>query len=105
MDAIYDRASLVALPVEMRVAYVQKLLELTGPVPQFLITLDYDQAQMAGPPFAVRHAEVNQLYSGVYGVLAGPDVEIDVLPSHARFAERGLKALFECVYLLQVSKK
>lgn len=109
IDAIYDRAALIALPVEMRSVYVEKLLALTGPVPQFLITLSYDQSQMAGPPFAVRHSEVNQLYRDVYGeqggVLPGPNVEIDVLPSHGHFAERGLTALSECVYLLQISKK
>lgn len=109
IDGVYDRASLIALPVEMRSAYVEKLLALTGPVPQFLITLSYDQSQMAGPPFAVLQSEVNQLYRDAYGEqggeLPGPTVEIDVLPSHGHFAERGLTALSESVYLLQVSKK
>lgn len=103
IDVVYDRASLIALPPEMRSQYVQKLLELTGPVPQFLITLSYDQGQMQGPPFSVEHAEVNELYEQAYGHLSGPDVEIDVLPSHGHFAARGLTALHECVYLLPIS--
>ena len=105
IDAVYDRASLIALPPALRTSYVQKLLELTGTVPQFLITLSYDQSQMEGPPFSVSHREVNELYRQAYGELSGPAVEIDVLPSHAHFAERGLTALSESVYLLQVSKK
>lgn len=105
IDAIYDRASLIALPAELRARYVQKLLELTGAAPQFLITLSYEQGQLAGPPFSVKHAEVNALYREAYGELSAPDVEIDVLPSHGHFAARGLTALSECVYLLQVSKK
>ena len=100
IDAVYDRASLIALPISMRSQYVQKLLELTGPVPQFLITLSYDQHQMSGPPFAVTQPEVNELYRAAYGDLTGPDVEIDVLPTHGHFAARGLTALKECVYLL-----
>jgi len=103
IDVVYDRASLIALPPDMRSQYVQKLLELTGPVPQFLITLSYDQRKMSGPPFAVTHPEVNALYRAAYGDLTGPDVEIDVLPSHGHFAARGLTALKECVYLLPVS--
>ena len=105
IDAVYDRASLIALPIELRRQYVTKLLELTSPVPQFLITLRYDQSQMQGPPFSVDHHEVNALYSKAYGELSAPDVEIDILSSHGHFAERGLTALNECVYLLQVSKK
>jgi len=109
IDAVYDRASLIAMPKELRAPYVQKLLELTGPVAQFLISLSYDQSQMAGPPFAVTNDEVKELYQTAYGEINGPNVDIDVLPSHGHFAARGLTSLHECVYLLpsasQVSKK
>ena len=105
IDAVYDRAALIALPETMRAPYVSKLLELTGPVPQFLITLDYEQEQMAGPPFSVPLNEINQLYGGIYGEHTAPDVVIDVLPSHGHFAARGLEALSECVYLFQPSQK
>jgi len=103
IDVVYDRASLIALPPEMRRQYVQKLLELTGPVPQFLITLSYEQSQMPGPPFSVEPSEVNELYEPAYGKLTGPAVEIDVLPTHGHFAARGLTALRERVYLLPMS--
>jgi len=43
VDAIYDRAALVALPDEMRRRYSAHLRHITENAPQFLITFDYDQ--------------------------------------------------------------
>ena len=37
VDAVYDRAALVALPGEMRARYTTHLLEITNKVPQLLI--------------------------------------------------------------------
>ncbi len=53
VDIIYDRASLVALPAEMRVQYVERLKQLWSGGKILLVTLDYDQDEMAGPPFSV----------------------------------------------------
>ena len=53
VDAVYDRAALVALPAPMRDRYAAHLMKITGTAPQLLIAFDYDQSVMAGPPFAV----------------------------------------------------
>ncbi len=76
VDAIYDRAALIALPPDMRRRYVAHLRELTGAAPQLLLTIDYDQSQMDGPPFAVSDAEVREHYSAAYDVnqLSSEDV-------------------------------
>jgi len=66
VDAIYDRAALVALPEGMRTQYAQHLIAITGGAAQLLITFDYDQSQMPGPPFCVNSDEVNALYSADY---------------------------------------
>lgn len=66
VDAIYDRAALVALPPEMRQAYAEHLKALTNGEPQLLICFDYDQRQMDGPPFAVNEAEIVKLYGNRY---------------------------------------
>jgi thiopurine S-methyltransferase len=58
VDAVYDRAALVALPPELRRRYVKHLDTLAGNAPQLLITLAYDQTQVDGPPFSVTAAEV-----------------------------------------------
>jgi thiopurine S-methyltransferase len=59
IDAVYDRAALIALPAELRPRYVDHLRALVAPgTPGLLITLEYEQAQMTGPPFSVVDAEV-----------------------------------------------
>ncbi|OFC72039.1 thiopurine S-methyltransferase [Alteromonas confluentis] len=68
IDAVYDRAALVALPFEMRVRYTKHLRDLTGTAPQLLITFDYDQQKMDGPPFAVIANEVEQHYIDHYSI-------------------------------------
>ncbi len=66
--AVYDRAALIALPADMRRDYARHLCRITKAAPQLLITLDYDQAELAGPPFAVDAAEVRRLYAAAYEI-------------------------------------
>lgn len=66
VDAIYDRAALVAFPEEMRNRYSVHLTEITGKAPQLLICYDYDQSLMEGPPFSVTSEEVKRHYAGKY---------------------------------------
>ncbi|NJR66332.1 MAG: thiopurine S-methyltransferase [Leptolyngbyaceae cyanobacterium CRU_2_3] len=66
VDAIYDRAALVALPKAMRDRYTAHLMEITDQAPQLLICYEYDQNLMEGPPFSISHEEVNQHYGGRY---------------------------------------
>ncbi|WP_226661143.1 thiopurine S-methyltransferase [Microbulbifer aggregans] len=66
VDAIYDRAALVALPPAMRKEYAVHVANLTGCAPQLLISFDYDQSLLPGPPFCVDDDEVGQLYSRAY---------------------------------------
>lgn len=66
VDALYDRAALVALPEPMRDRYTAHLIEITDKAPQLLVTFEYDQSLMEGPPFSVDSEEVNRHYSGCY---------------------------------------
>lgn len=66
VNATYDRAALVALPEEMRRRYTKHLVELTNQAPQLLITFEYDQGQMSGPPFSISSDEVHSHYDWVY---------------------------------------
>lgn len=59
--AVYDRAAMIALPPDMRRRYVAHMDALVS-VPQLLVTLEYEQACMAGPPFAVMEVEVRGLH-------------------------------------------
>lgn len=94
IDAIYDRAALIALPESMRQKYADHLMVLTQCAKQLLITLTYDQALMPGPPFSVSEEEVAAHYQGAY--------RIGLLCDH--FSETGLKGkhpAYERVWLLQ----
>ena len=63
IDALYDRAALVALPAELRVRYIAHLRTLlTAATPGLLVTFDYPQDQMEGPPFSVPDVEVRSHY-------------------------------------------
>jgi thiopurine S-methyltransferase len=66
IDAIYDRAALVALPEAMRLRYAEHLRKITDTAPQLLVTYEYDQNLMAGPPFSVDNAEVQRHYATDY---------------------------------------
>ena len=66
VDAIYDRAALVALPVDMRASYAGHMAAITNRARQFLITFEYDQSVMDGPPFSVTPEEVERLYKDAY---------------------------------------
>ncbi|MDP2714529.1 thiopurine S-methyltransferase [Rheinheimera sp.] len=66
--AIYDRAALVALPDAMRQRYAQHLITISQRAPQLVICFEYDQAQLAGPPFSVDSLEMHKLYSKVYSL-------------------------------------
>ncbi|HMU65987.1 MAG TPA: thiopurine S-methyltransferase [Cellvibrionaceae bacterium] len=68
VDAIYDRAALVALPENKRKFYSSHLIDIAARVPQLLICFEYDQSQMPGPPFAILEAEVKSHYQQYYGL-------------------------------------
>ena len=99
VSAVYDRASLIALPPEMRARYVRHLVGILPEETQILlITVDYPQQEMQGPPFSVSCGEVEELYREHADVrlLAHPDV----LAQNPRFQQRGLSRLVENSYLL-----
>lgn len=66
VDAIYDRAALVALPSAMRARYAQHLRKISHDAKQLLVCFEYEQAQLAGPPFAVSEDEVRAHYAVHY---------------------------------------
>lgn len=97
---LYDRAALIALPAQMRERYCAHLSRILPRHCQgLLVTLDYDQAVMAGPPFAVPDDEVR--------VLLAPDWQLEVLESRDilgeswKFLQVGASRLEERVYRLQ----
>ena len=94
VDAIYDRAALVALPPTMRMNYADQLARISHVAPQLLISFDYDQTQMPGPPFSVPENELQLLYGKRYRL---QPLASAPLPGGLK----GQCAAFEQVWLLQ----
>ena len=93
VDAIYDRAALVALPEPTRSQYTQHLMEVTKSAIQLLITFDYDQSKMDGPPFSIDVNKVQQYYSNAYNVTP---LESKIVPGKLK----GICAADEQIWLL-----
>ena len=97
VSLVYDRAALIALPPTMRGNYARHLKTLLPTeVSMLLVTLDYPEGQIAGPPFNVGDAEVEALY--------GDDFAVErrfhrPLPQDDDFARRrGLSGASESVF-------
>ena len=100
VDAVFDRAALIALPPAMRPRYAAQICRLTHPRAKILlVTLEYDQAQMAGPPHSVPADEVARLFGATHALeVLQRDEQLADFP---KFAQRGLSALAEVSYVLR----
>jgi len=97
VSAIYDRASLVALPDEMRRQYVELLAEnLPEHVSILLVTIEYQQQLMSGPPFSVSSEEVDRLYKPHFSV--ENLYQQEVINEQPRFKQKGLDTMIERVF-------
>ena len=76
VDAIYDRAALVALPGEMRDRYTAHLMEMTNKAPQLLVSYEYDQSLMDGPPFAISNEEIHRHYGTSYDLTLVESIDV-----------------------------
>lgn len=68
VQAVYDRAALIALPTAMRERYTAHLVDLTQAAPQLLLTYEYNQQRMDGPPFSITQQHIRQYYADIYQV-------------------------------------
>jgi thiopurine S-methyltransferase len=97
---VYDRASLIALPPDMRPRYAQHMATILPPTAAvLLVTMEYPAGAMQGPPFAVDAAEVRRLYAARFQVRHL--LRKDILAENPQFRERGLASLHEQVYRLE----
>lgn len=101
INAVYDRAALVALPPDMRMDYAMQLLAVLMPAAEILlIAFDYPQHEMPGPPFSVQADEIESLYRRWCSVeLLNSE---DMLGIEPHFRERGVSEMFEQTYRLIV---
>ncbi|BBH47408.1 thiopurine S-methyltransferase [Pseudomonas sp. KU43P] len=95
---LYDRAALIALPPQMRSGYMRLLSQLLPAGSGLLVTLDYQQERLAGPPFSVVDDEVRRGFAG----WRVEEVEAqDVIGDSPKFLQAGVERLVERVYRVQ----
>lgn len=95
---LYDRAALIALPPEMRERYMAMLSNILPSGGRgLLVTLDYDQAKLEGPPFSVGDEEVRRGFCA-WKVEALEAVE--VIEESPKFRQAGIASLLERAYRL-----
>ena len=99
VSAVYDRAALIALTAAQRPGYAAHLTRLLGHgTTGLLITLEYNQPEMNGPPFSVPREEVSRLFDSAFTI--EHLYQLDVLEDNQKFREKGLTELTEHAFLL-----
>lgn len=95
-DGFYDRAALVALPPQIRPAYVRHTKErLNEGAKQLLVTMEYDQAKVGGPPFSVPGNEVGEYWPQ----LRRAAERDDIANCPPKFRHAGLSEVTEVVWV------
>ena len=99
-NAFYDRAALIALPASLRQRYADEVYAaLPARCRGLLVSLEYPQAELDGPPFAVDESQVRALYRRDWSI------EVlereDILPNQPAFQAQGLTAMHNVAYQLQ----
>lgn len=96
-SALYDRAAVIALPAPMRERYAEHLQNiLPAGLKGLLVTLDYDQSQISGPPFSVDDDQVQHMFGGAWQIQVLESQ--DVLSDSGKFVQAGATRLEERVY-------
>lgn len=68
IDAIYDRAAIVALTKELRIKYAEHLRSISNNAPQLLLCFEYNQLLMNRTPYSVDELEVKMHYAQHYEI-------------------------------------
>ena len=99
IQAIFDRASLIALPDKLRKNYVALLRSLgSSNTKLLLVTLAYEEGMISGPPHSIPENKIFELFA------FATNIELlekqDILPESPNFQKAGLRWAYEAVYLI-----
>lgn len=94
-DAHYDRGALVALPAEHRSRYAaHTTARLSADPVQLVITLEYEQDRVEGPPYSVSPDELLTYWPALERV----DACDDIANAPPKFRDAGLAEMTEVVW-------
>lgn len=101
INAVYDKAAIIALPPEQRKTYSEIVKNIISSNTQMLLNcFEYKQEEMDGPPFAVFRSELEQHYGELFSIRLLQ--EQSLFEQLQQFQLRGLSSyLTEKVYLLK----
>ena len=99
IQAIFDRASLIALPDKLRKNYVALLRSLGScNTKLLLVTLAYEEGMISGPPHSIPENKIFELFA------FATNIELlekqDILSESPNFHKAGLRWAHEAVYLI-----
>jgi thiopurine S-methyltransferase len=113
-DAIYDRASMIAIEPTKRQDYTILLGSMLRPGGSILLitiekrTIIKEEAKLSGPPFSIDEMQVRQFYEGLDWVesitLLEERNEINSDADAERWKERGVSEAYELVFLIRKKK-
>jgi len=99
VNAVYDRAAVVALPPDKRIKYTEKIRQLARRGCSMLVhTFEYDQEKMSGPPFSVWQNEIEVHYSVTQNFVVTCLDETEKIDQLKKFQWRGLNSIREKTY-------
>jgi len=114
VDAVWDRASIVAIQPELREKYVETISKVLKPGGTILLSVlerrtGSEEGINAGPPFSVPEAEVRRLYEGQDWVESVELLEeIDQFARRPadkeRFGKSGVTSMYELVFLVKAKE-
>ncbi len=100
IDAIYDRAALIALPESLRQPYAQHLIELSqAKLNMLLITIFTHSQTVSGPPFSVDDAKVQSLYQPFFDIKLLHTEKKQEISAH--LVQKGWDEMIEQAYLIK----
>ncbi len=98
--AVYDRAAIIAQSTPERQRYASVVYaSLPDDCRGLMITLEYPQAEMDGPPFSVQETEVRHLFASDWHVTLAE--RRDILAGQPNFQEAGLTSLHTAIYQMR----
>jgi thiopurine S-methyltransferase len=96
INAVYDRAALIAFPIEMKKQYTNHLFQLMENHSQILLIVYESPDSVNGPPFSVSFNDVKQLYGKHFQISELARNAVLEIPKHLK--DKGFIELDEVVY-------
>jgi len=99
INAIYDRAALIALPNKLRESYIKRISEISQKGVKVLLIVIESQEKNIGPPYQIDVNDITKLYSRDFLVDKIYQKNIENISQHIK--KLGYKEIKDVVYLLE----